>query len=120
MPGTLLASSKSGLCHAFPRNSIEVVATEFGRKPDFNGDGRSHHPACFSTILAGGGVKGGYVRGKSDKLGYYVDGDGVSVGSFHATIGYAAGMNLEQPAISPSGRPMTLGDKEHPVMELFA
>jgi hypothetical protein len=68
-------------------STLVVVATEFGRKPDYNGDGRSHHPVCFSTILAGGGVKGGY---------------------------------LEQPAISPSGRPMTLGDKEHPVMELFA
>lgn len=101
-------------------STLVVVATEFGRKPDYNGDGRSHHPVCFSTVLAGGGVKSGFVYGRSDELGHYVDQDEVSVGAFHASIGYAAGMNIKEPAISPSGRPMTVGDGEKPIMELFA
>ena len=101
-------------------STLVVVATEFGRKPDFNGDGRSHHPVCFSTALAGGGTKAGFVYGKSDDAGFYVDENAVSIGAFHASIAYASGMEIEKPAMSPSGRPMTVGDGEKPVLELFA
>ena len=100
-------------------STLVVVATEFGRKPDFDGDGRSHHPVCFSTVLAGGGTKPGFVYGKSDDAGFYVDDDAVSVGAFHASIAFAAGMEIEKPATSPSGRPMTVGDGEEPILELF-
>ncbi len=101
-------------------STLVVVATEFGRKPNFDGDGRSHHPVCFSTVLAGGGAKAGFVYGKSDDAGYYVDDDPVSIGAFHASIAFATGMKIEKPAMSPSGRPMTVGDGEEPVLELFA
>ena len=101
-------------------STLVVVATEFGRKPDFDGGGRSHHPICFSTVLAGGGAKAGFVYGKSDDLGYRVEENAVSIGAFHASIAFAAGMEIEKPAISPSGRPMTVGDGEEPVLELFA
>ncbi|MEC7709478.1 MAG: DUF1501 domain-containing protein, partial [Planctomycetota bacterium] len=100
-------------------STLVVVATEFGRKPDFSGDGRSHHPVCFSTVLAGGGTKAGFVYGKSDDAGYYPEDDAVSVGAFHSSIAYAAGMDIETPATSPSGRPMTVGDGEEPILELF-
>ncbi len=101
-------------------STLVVVATEFGRKPQFDGDGRGHHPVCFSTALAGGGVKRGFVYGKSDDRGFYVEDDAVSVGALHASIAFAAGMNIEKPAISPAGRPMTVGNGRKPVMELFA
>jgi hypothetical protein len=101
-------------------STLVVVATEFGRKPDFNGDGRSHHPVCFSTVLAGGGAKGGFVYGKSDDRGFYVEENAVSIGAFHASVAFAAGMEIEKPATSPSGRPMTVGDGEQPVLELFS
>jgi len=101
-------------------STLVIVATEFGRKPDFSGDGRSHHPICFSTALAGGGMKAGFVYGRSDDLGYQVDENAVSIGAFHASIAYATGMKLDKPATSPSGRPMTVGDGEQPVLELFA
>ena len=101
-------------------STLVVVATEFGRKPAFSGDGRSHHPICFSTVLAGGGTKAGFAYGKSDDDGYYVDENAVSIGAFHASIAFAAGMDLRKPAISPSGRPMSVGDGENPVMELFS
>lgn len=101
-------------------STLVVVATEFGRKPEYDGDGRSHHPVCFSTAMAGGGIKRGYVHGSSDEMGKYVDRDGVTVGEFHATIAHAAGMKIQQPATSPSGRPMTVGDGAKPVVELFA
>lgn len=101
-------------------STLVVVATEFGRKPNFDGDGRSHHPVCFSTALVGGGAKPGFVYGKSDEAGYYVDENAVSVGAFHASIAYAAGMKIGEPATSPSGRPMTVGDGEKPILELFS
>ncbi len=101
-------------------STLVVVATEFGRKPNFDGDGRSHHPICFSTVLAGGGAKAGFVYGKSDDAGYYVDENAVSIGAFHASIAFAAGMEIDKPAMSPSGRPMTVGDGEKPILELFA
>ena len=101
-------------------STLVVVATEFGRKPDYKGDGRSHHPVCFSTALAGGGAKAGFVYGKSDDAGFYVDENAVSIGAFHASIAYASGMEIENPAMSPSGRPMTVGDGEKPVLELLA
>ena len=101
-------------------STLVVVATEFGRKPNFDGGGRSHHPICFSTVLAGGGAKAGFVYGKSDDLGYRVEENAVSIGAFHASIAFAAGMEIEKPAMSPSGRPMTVGDGEEPVLELFA
>jgi len=101
-------------------STLVVVATEFGRKPDFNGDGRSHHPICFSTVLAGGGTRAGLVYGKSDDLGYQVDENPVSIGAFHASIAFAAGMDIDKPAVSPAGRPMTIGDGAQPVLELFA
>lgn len=100
--------------------TLVVVGTEFGRKPSFSGGGRSHHPLCFSTILAGGGTKQGYVHGVSDSKGYAPESDPVSIGDFHATVGYALGMEINKPAVSPSGRPLTVGDNGKPVMDIFS
>ena len=61
-----------------------------------------------------------FVYGKSDDAGFYVDENAVSIGAFHASIAYASGMEIERPATSPSGRPMTVGDGAKPIMELFA
>lgn len=56
--------------------TLVVVVGEFGRSPrrgvstsgnQNSDDGRDHWPYCFSAILAGGGMKRGYVHGKSDK-----------------------------------------------------
>ena len=108
--------NRSGLLDS----TLVVFTTEFGRKPDFDGNGRGHHPLCFSTVLAGGGVKPGYVHGKSDARGHDVDTDRVSVAAFHATIGWSAGLPIEKEAITLSGRPFTVGDSESPIPEVFA
>ncbi len=100
--------------------TLVAVTTEFGRKPDFTGGGRGHHPLVFSTVLAGGGVKRGYVHGASDAKGYAPDGDGVSPGSLHATIAHAAGLPVQTDIITPAGRPMQVGNKAKMVKELFA
>lgn len=102
------------------KSTLVVVATEFGRKPDFSGGGRGHYPKVFSTVLAGAGVKRGYVHGASDDLGAEPADKDMTVGSFHATIGWAAGMPLEKAVIAPSGRPFSIGNKGQPALEVFA
>jgi len=101
-------------------STLVVLATEFGRKPEYSGNGRGHYPICFSTALAGGGVKRGFVYGSSDSKGAQPN-DPVTVMDFHATIGWAAGIPLEKPAYTAAGRPMHIGGgKATPVMNLFA
>jgi uncharacterized protein (DUF1501 family) len=101
-------------------STLVVVGTEFGRKPAFDGSGRGHHPVAFSTVLAGGGVKRGYVHGSSDEKGYAPKTLPMTVPEFHATIGWAAGLPLQQEVMTPSGRPMTVGNKGKPAMDVFA
>jgi uncharacterized protein (DUF1501 family) len=100
--------------------TLVVVASEFGRKPTFEGGGRGHHPLVFSTVLAGGGVKRGYVHGASDAKGYAPEADGVTPGSLHATIAHAAGLPVQTDIITPAGRPMQVGNKAAPQTGVFA
>ncbi len=101
-------------------NTMVVVATEFGRKPSFDGSGRGHHPLVFSCVLAGGGAKRGYVHGASDAAGGDVAKDPVSVGDLHATVAHACGLPIGKAVVSPSGRPFTIGNKGKPVNAIFA
>jgi hypothetical protein len=101
-------------------STLVAVTTEFGRKPEMSGGGRGHHPLVFSTVLAGGGVKRGFVNGGSDNRGYAPDGEGVSPGSLHATIAHAAGLPVQTDILTPAGRPMQVGNKAKMVKDLFA
>ncbi|MEK0450755.1 MAG: hypothetical protein RL088_3023 [Verrucomicrobiota bacterium] len=101
-------------------STLVAVTTEFGRKPAFEGNGRGHHPLAFSTVLAGGGTKRGFVYGSSDAKGYKAAENPTSPGDFHATIAWAAGMPIEKEAMSGSGRPFTVGNKGKPALGVFA
>jgi len=101
-------------------NTIVALGSEFGRTPNINmNGGRDHHPRAFSTILAGGGIRGGQVYGSTDKKGYAVENSAVSIQDFLATLGAAMGWNTEQRIFSPTNRPFTVGDTGEPVMGLF-
>ena len=101
-------------------STMVVVATEFGRKPTFDGSGRGHHPLVFSTVIAGGGAKGGFVYGASDAAGGQVAENPVTVGDLHATVAHACGIPIEKAVVSPSGRPFNIGNKGKPVTDVFA
>jgi hypothetical protein len=91
---TLLQDLKS---HGLLDSTLVVVATEFGRTPEIDEfRGRSHHPLAFTCLLAGGGIRGGQIIGKSDEKGDRVIEDKVSVHDFHATIATAMGLDLQQ------------------------
>jgi len=101
-------------------STLVVLATEFGRTPRINNNnGRDHHPAAFSCLLAGGGVQGGQVYGRTDNEGKRVEENEVRIPDFHATIGHALGLPLDKVVHSPSGRPFTVADKGKPVTALF-
>jgi hypothetical protein len=101
-------------------STLVVVATEFGRKPELSGSGRGHYPTVFSSVLAGAGVKRGFVYGKSDARGAKVEEHPVQVGHLHATIAHAAGFPADKIVTSASGRPFSVGNKSHPISGVFA
>jgi hypothetical protein len=102
-------------------STLVVLCSEFGRGPRINGNGgRDHHPKVFSTLLAGGGVKGGFVYGASDKEGNSVADKQVSVQDFLSTVGWSLGLPVDEVVMSPTNRPFTVGDKGKPVMDVFA
>jgi hypothetical protein len=130
-------SSMSGLCQQLDQGlatliadlsnrglleeTLVVVATEFGRTPHINvNQGRDHYPQAFSAAMFGGGVKGGFAFGATDKTGSEIIERRVSVPDLNATIAHALGLPLEQKVISSSGRPFTLADKGQPIMDVFA
>jgi len=101
--------------------TLVVVTTEFGRTPTINQNiGRDHYPKAFSAIMAGGGVKGGFVYGKTDKEGREAVENKVEIPSVNASIAYALGLPLSQVIYSPSKRPFTIADKGQPLVDLFA
>jgi uncharacterized protein (DUF1501 family) len=103
------------------KETLVVVTTEFGRTPTINANvGRDHHPAAFSAVLAGGGVKQGHVHGQTDKEGREVEEGEVTVPDFNATIACALGLPLDETVFSPSMRPFTVADKGKPVLEVVA
>jgi uncharacterized protein (DUF1501 family) len=102
------------------RETLVVLTTEFGRTPRINqNEGRDHYPKAFSSLLAGGGIKGGFIYGKTDKGGHEVAENKVSVPDFNATIAYALGLPLDAVLFSPSKRPFTVADKGQPLTGLF-
>ncbi len=101
--------------------TLVVLTTEFGRTPKLNVNaGRDHHPGVFCSLLAGAGIRGGQVYGSSDKNGFSVDKDGVSVSDFNRTIAAAAGLPLDEERFAPNGRPFKIGGDGDPIASLLA
>src|SRR5262245_60517274 len=85
---------------------------EFGRTPRFgNQGGRDHYARAWSTVLMGGGIKGGQVIGRTDKEGAQVEDRPVSAADFMATICEILGINWKRTFDGPAGRTMRLVDK---------
>jgi hypothetical protein len=102
-------------------STLVVMGSEFGRTPHINENkGRDHYPVAYSTVMSGGGVKGGYIHGSTDKDGKSVTDKQVTVQDYIATIGAAMGLPVEKVVFSPSGRPFTVGDKGKVIKEVFA
>lgn len=99
-------------------DTLVIFGTEFGRTPAAQGtDGRDHHPHAFSMWLAGGGVRGGTVYGRTDDFGYYVVENKTTIPDFHATILYLLGFDHKRLTYRHAGRDYRLTDVHGEVIQ---
>jgi uncharacterized protein (DUF1501 family) len=100
--------------------TLVVWMGDFGRTPRINpNDGRDHHPAAWSAVLAGAGIRGGVAHGETDADGAKVVKDAVPVPNLLATIATVLGLDPGDTAVSPAGRPIALTDHGVPVKPLL-
>ena len=96
-------------------DTLVIWAGEFGRTVYSQGGlsqenyGRDHHPRCFTTWMAGGGVRPGITYGETDDYSYNVVKDPVHVRDFNATILHCLGIDHNKFSLQIPG----LGSKAH-------
>ncbi len=116
--GTLLEDLKQrGLL-----DTTMIVATgEFGRTPKINpAGGRDHWPQVWSMLMAGGGIQGGRVVGKTDDIGAFPVERPVTPAEVVATVYECLGIDIETELPGPGGRPIPVVDYGvKPISELL-
>ena len=99
-------------------STLVIWGGEFGRTPmveirktsDPENAGRDHHPLAYSMWLAGGGIKGGQVIGKTDDLGFNIVEDKVHVHDLQATVLHTLGFDHTRLTYHYMGRDFRLTD----------
>jgi uncharacterized protein (DUF1501 family) len=98
-------------------STLVIWASEFGRtplgenRPGFKTvNGRDHHPFAYTIWMAGGGIKGGQVIGKTDEIGWNIVADPIHINDFHATILHLFGLNHLKLTYRFQGRDFRLTD----------
>ncbi len=108
--------------------TLVIWGGEFGRTPFREGRtskskrlGRDHFPDCYTMFMAGGGVKGGYVHGATDELGFSVAEKGVHVHDYQATVLQLLGLEHTKTTYRFQGRDYRLTDVHgHVVKDIIA
>ncbi len=98
-------------------STLVLWLSEFGRTPLGENrigrpgvTGRDHHPFSFTIWMAGGGVKGGTILGKTDDIGWHVAEDHVHVNDLQATILHLFGLDHLRLTYRFQGRDFRLTD----------
>jgi hypothetical protein len=116
LPTFLLDLDSRGLLD----DTLVVWMGEFGRTPRINSQtSRDHWPQCYTALLAGGGVRRGFVYGASDKNGAYPAKDPVRPDDLAATMYYLLGIDPETEVYGLGNRPVAVSSGK-PVMGLMA
>ena len=116
--GALIADLKT---RGMLENTVVAWMGEFGRTPRINPrDGRDHYPRAFNAAIAGGGIKGGQVIGRTSADGAAIDDRPVSVPDLFSSICKCLDVNPSKETVSPLGRPMKIVDGGEVVQELFS
>jgi len=105
-------------------STLVIWMGEFGRTPRINArgaqPGRDHYPRAWSTVLMGGGIKGGQVIGKTDKEGAVVTERPINALDFMATVCSILGIDYNKQNNTPNGRPIRIVDKgAKPITQLL-
>ena len=105
--------------HGLLDKTVILVNSEFGRPGGFDsGGGRGHHSKCFTSVIAGGGLKHAGAWGESNELGEKVVENPVSVPDYFATA--LAALQIDPGANLYDGdRPVPITDLGKPIPELF-
>jgi len=97
--------------------TLVIVGTEFGRTPMVQSagqlrvnQGRDHNVHAFTTLLAGGGIKGGMTYGATDDFGLRAVANRVHPHDLHATVLHLLGLDHTQLTYRYSGRDFRLTD----------
>ena len=99
-------------------DTLVIWGGEFGRTPmnevrrgnSPGKEGRDHHKAAFTMLLAGGGVQGGQIIGETDELGFNPVKAPIHVNDLQATILHALGLDHERLTFRHQGRDFRLTD----------
>lgn len=101
-------------------STLVVWMGEFGRTPKINENiSRDHWPQCYTVLLAGGGVKRGFVYGASDKHGAYPAENPVGPDDLAATMFYLLGIDPQTEVRAVGNRPVLISEGK-PVMGVIA
>lgn len=101
-------------------STLVVVTGEFGRTPRINqNSGRDHWGPSFTVALAGGGVQGGRVVGKSDPRAEKPDGNPYGPEDLAATMYRLLGINPDEEFYTPEGRPVKIANNGRVISELL-
>jgi Protein of unknown function (DUF1501) len=88
-------------------DTLVVWAGEFGRSPRINNmAGRDHWPQCYTVLMAGGGVRRGFVYGASDRLGAFPSRDAVRPEDLSATMFHLLGIDPHAEVRDALNRPL--------------
>lgn len=100
--------------------TLVVWMGEFGRTPKINDNiSRDHWPQCYTVLLAGGGVKRGFIYGASDRHGAYPDRDPVSPDNLAATMFHLLGINHDTEVYDALNRPLPIASGK-PIYDVMA
>lgn len=101
--------------------TLVMVSSEFGRTPKVNKDaGRDHWPKVFSVVLAGGGVKKGYVHGASNATATEPERDPIGPEDLATTVYHQLGIVADKELMAPGNRPIEIVDGGKVRTELLA
>jgi uncharacterized protein DUF1501 len=109
------------------KETLVVATGEFGRSPRLGvstsgntnaPDGRDHWPYCYTALVAGGGIRGGELYGKSDETGSSPKENPVHPTDLTATIYYSLGIDPGQMVLNDLNQPRELV-KGSPLIKLF-
>jgi uncharacterized protein (DUF1501 family) len=106
-------------------NTLVIWMGEFGRTPRINQrgaqPGRDHYPRAWSSVMIGGGIRGGQVIGRTDAEAAAVSDRSVSTLDFMATVCQALGIDYNRQNVAANGRPIRIVDRPaNPITQLFA
>jgi hypothetical protein len=91
------------------QSTLVMVSSEFGRTPKINATaGRDHWPKVFSIVLAGGGIKRGFVYGTSDATASEPENDPLQVEDLAHTVYHCLGIDAEKELVAPGPRPIEI------------